>query len=80
MIISDSECRTTNLNKVVELFSRNNGGYEVKKKGTKSVNSDLSPHVPRAGIEPALQWNWILNPARLPIPPPGLVFKLTSTR
>ena len=53
MIISDSECRTTNLNKVVELFSRNNGGYEVKKKGTKSVNSDLSPFVPRAGIEPA---------------------------
>ena len=27
--------------------------------------------VPRAGIEPALQRNWILNPARLPIPPPG---------
>ena len=29
--------------------------------------------VPGAGIEPALCCqNWILNPARLPIPPPGL--------
>ena len=76
MIISDSECRTTNLNKVVELFSSNNGGNGVKKKGTKSVKSDLSPYVPRAGIEPALQGNWILNPARLPIPPPGQVINL----
>ena len=32
--------------------------------------------VPRAGIEPALQGNWILNPARLPIPPPGQVINL----
>ena len=31
--------------------------------------------VPRAGIEPALCCqNWILNPARLPVPPPGLNF------
>ena len=27
--------------------------------------------VPRAGIEPALyRYNWILSPARLPVPPP----------
>lgn len=29
--------------------------------------------VPRAGIEPALyRYNWILSPARLPVPPPRL--------
>ena len=28
--------------------------------------------VPRGGIEPPLPCeNWILNPARLPVPPPG---------
>ena len=31
-----------------------------------------SGFVPREGIEPSLCCqNWILNPARLPIPPPG---------
>ncbi len=30
--------------------------------------------VPEAGIEPARYcYHWILSPARLPIPPPGLV-------
>lgn len=31
--------------------------------------SQLSLSVLEAGIEPALQRNWILNPARLPVPP-----------
>ena len=31
----------------------------------------LTKFVPRAGIEPALYlYNWILSPARLPVPPP----------
>ena len=36
--------------------------------------------VPEAGIEPALTCvNWILNPARLPIPPLRLVENVTRT-
>ena len=43
-----------------------------KKKGTKAYDELLSRLVPRVGIEPTLRCqNWILNPARLPIPPPG---------
>ena len=34
----------------------------------------ISLLVPRAGIEPAWKWiHWCLRPARLPIPPSGLL-------
>ena len=45
--------------------------YLTKKK-EKQLNASL--RVPGAGIEPALPCrNWILNPARLPVPPPGRI-------
>ncbi len=60
------------------------------KKRDKSKKEDLSRCVPWVGIEPTLCCqNWILNPARLPVPPPRLngmpkikklsLFKLFST-
>ena len=34
--------------------------------------------VPGVGIEPTLHyWNWILNPARLPIPPSGQIHRIS---
>ena len=42
---------------------------------TKKAPSKESAFVPEAGIEPARYcYHWILNPARLPIPPLGPVF------
>ncbi len=38
-------------------------------KTKKALTFPLKPFVLEAGIEPALQRNWILNPARLPVPP-----------
>ena len=37
-------------------------------------------YVPGAGIEPARQRHWILNPARLPVPPPGREFRSAKLR
>jgi len=53
LIVSKTECRTTETNKVIELLTRNNGQLEDIKKGTNSENSGLSPSVLRAGLEPA---------------------------
>ena len=44
-----------------------------QKKRDKSKKNDLSQMVLEVGIEPTLQRNWILNPARLPIPPLELI-------
>ena len=35
----------------------------------KKPSTIVEGFVLEAGIEPALQRNWILNPARLPVPP-----------
>ena len=43
--ISKDKCRTTELNKVVELLCRNGGDFEGIKKGTNTELSDLSPSV-----------------------------------
>jgi hypothetical protein len=50
------------------------------KKRDKSKKEDLSRCVPWVGIEPTLCCqNWILNPARLPVPPPRHYFKLSRS-
>ncbi len=53
LVVSKTECRTTETNMVIELFTRNYGQLEGIKKGTNSENSGLSPSVLRAGLEPA---------------------------
>ncbi len=53
LVVSKTECRTTETNKVIELFTRNDGQLEEIKKGTNSEKSGLSPLVLRAGLEPA---------------------------
>ena len=48
---------------------------------TKKAPSKESAFVPEAGIEPARYcYHWILNPARLPIPPLGPVFQKTDCK
>ena len=46
LVVSKTECRTTETNKVIELFTRNNGQLEGIKKGTNSEKSGLSLLVP----------------------------------
>jgi hypothetical protein len=46
LVVSKTECRTTETNKVLELFTRNNGQLEGIKKGTNSEKSGLSLLVP----------------------------------
>ena len=53
IIISKEECRTTELNQVIELFSRENKGFREIKNGTNLKKSDLSRTVLGAGLEPA---------------------------
>ena len=76
LVFEENHYRTPIFNEVINLILNDDKGLGENKKGTKNNNNSSSLLVPRAGIEPALQWNWILNPARLPIPPPGLVFNL----
>ena len=48
---------------------------------TKKAPSKESAYVPEAGVEPArYYYHWILNPARLPIPPLGHVFRKRSAK
>lgn len=53
LIISRTECRTTEIYEVVGLLTRNIKGFEDKKKGTNLKNIDLSRSVLEAGLEPA---------------------------
>ena len=47
---------------------------ELKQKNLLKIKRLCSHEVPRVGIEPTLCCqNWILNPARLPVPPPRCV-------
>ena len=70
--VSKNECRTTKINEVLRLLCDFSEGISENKKGTKSENSDLSPSVPGAGLEPARpNGHKILSLACLPIPPPG---------
>ena len=68
--ISKTECRTTNVNTVVELLCSIDGEFRENKNGTNSEKSDLSRSVLEAGLEPARpKEHRILSPACLPIPP-----------
>jgi site-specific DNA recombinase len=64
-----NKVRTADINPLLLKIASVNKGLRGNKKRDKSKKSDLSRNVLKAGIEPALQRNWILNPARLPIPP-----------
>ena len=53
----------------------------MKLQDTKKAPSKESAFVPEAGVEPARYcYHWILNPARLPIPPLGLVLQKLATK
>ena len=64
--------RTNSYNEVLDVIFKDTNQLREKKKEEPDKKSASSSLVPGAGIEPALRCqNWILNPARLPIPPPG---------
>ena len=50
----------------IPVITKDVDNKKTRKFRVKTKNSGL---VPGVGIEPTLQRNWILNPARLPIPP-----------
>ncbi len=53
IIIGNNGCRTTELNKVLELLNRKPNSYEEKEEGKTVKNNGLSLPVPGAGLEPA---------------------------
>lgn len=66
--------RTNSYNEVLDVIFKDTNQLQAKKKEEPNKKTSSSSSVPGAGIEPALCCqNWILNPARLPIPPPGQV-------
>ena len=53
----------------------------MKLQDTKKAPSKESAFVPEAGVEPARYcYHWILNPARLPIPPLGQVLQKSDNK
>ena len=67
--------RTDSYNKVLEWIFQNTNDLQDKKKEETNKKSVSSVSVPGAGIEPAQHCcHWCLRPARLPIPPSGLVW------
>jgi len=50
LVVSKTECRTIETNKVIELFTRNDRQLEGIKKGTNSEKSGLSPLVLNMGL------------------------------
>ena len=53
----------------------------MKGQDTKKAPFKESAFVPEAGVEPARYcYHWILNPARLPIPPLGHFFKKRTVK
>lgn len=66
--------RTLPFNEAVSLLCRYNKGFRRMEKKKGETFKSLSLSVPEAGIEPARPCEHrILNPARLPVPPLGLV-------
>ena len=53
VLISKTECRTIEMNKVVELISRFNNGFRVGRKEKTVISDGLSTVAPPAGLEPA---------------------------
>ena len=52
LIISKDECRTTEMNQVVELMTRFNEGFQGNKKEKAIISDGLSNEAPRVGLEP----------------------------
>ncbi len=55
LIFGNSGCRTTEVNEVLGLLTRNSKGFESPKKEKAVKNDGFSAMVPRAGLEPASQ-------------------------
>jgi site-specific DNA recombinase len=55
LILGNECCRTTNMNEVINVLTRNSKGLEGAKKGKAVKNDSLSVYVPGVGIEPTLQ-------------------------
>ena len=62
---------TDNIEELFFIIGRFSESCSNKKSGASKMYFENSALVPKAGIEPALQRNWFLRPARLPIPPLG---------
>ncbi len=52
LILGNECCRTTNMNEVINVLTRNSKGLEDAKKGKAVKNDSFSVYVPRVGIEP----------------------------
>ena len=52
LILGNECCRTTNMNEVINVLTRNSKGLEGAKKGKAVKNDSLSVYVPGVGIEP----------------------------
>ena len=52
LILGNEYCRTTNMNEVINVLTRNSMGLEGAKKGKAVKNDSFSVKVPRVGIEP----------------------------
>ncbi len=55
LILGNECCRTTNMNEVINVLTKNSKGLEGAKKGKAVKNDSLSVKVPGVGIEPTLQ-------------------------
>ena len=53
LIFGNNDCRTTKVNEVIGLLTRNSKGWERYKKGKAVISDSFSANVPGAGVEPA---------------------------
>jgi len=53
LIFGNNDCRTTNVNEVINVLTRNSKGWEGYKKGKAVISDSFSANVPGAGVEPA---------------------------
>jgi hypothetical protein len=53
IIFGNDDCRTTQVNEVISVLTRNSKGWESYKKGKAVISDSFSANVPGAGVEPA---------------------------
>jgi site-specific DNA recombinase len=53
LIFGNDDCRTTQVNEVISVLTRNSKGWESHKKGKAVISDSFSANVPGAGVEPA---------------------------
>ncbi len=53
LIFGNDDCRTTQVNEVISVLTRNSKGWESYKKGKAVISDSFSANVPGAGVEPA---------------------------